>query len=105
QGTAHVVGGKLIDVQRCQLQVWTGPAMVIEALQNLGQDHVGMAVVTVFSRDGGNLFLHGLISNPANPLVAAVLAPLPKSQVTLASQPGIAPIIGSPLSEPRTLTT
>ncbi len=70
QVPAHVSLGKLVDVHRHELHVRPDPAVIVEALENLADDHVRVRVEPILGDDGGNFFLgHGandflLVSNP-----------------------------------------
>ena len=59
-----VVVGELIDVERNELQVGTGAAVVVVAFEDFADDHVGVGMPPVLGDDGGDCFRLGHIAPP-----------------------------------------
>src|SRR5207248_3059305 len=61
QAAAQVVRGKLIGIQRYQLQVRSGSAVLLVSFQDLADDHVVVVIFAVLRDNGGYFFrlVHG----------------------------------------------
>src|SRR5258708_2300608 len=112
---AHVAVGELIDVQPGQLEVGPRSALVVEAFQDLADDHVGVRMPAIFRHDRGDFLFHDHLSlgdslvvfwRPwRNRLDSTVSMPFSVLRTTREATPSNSSRIAKPRSGPRTATT